>query len=58
VSRNVATLVEPVSVTRTPVAPFEPEEFNAILEAAAADRLGTFYTSPSRWAFARARRWG
>jgi hypothetical protein len=40
------------------VAPFEPEEFNAILEAAAADRLGTFYTSPSRWAFARARRWG
>jgi integrase len=44
VSRNVATLVEPVSVTRAPVAPFEPEEVNAILEAAAEDRLGTFYT--------------
>ena len=44
VSRNVATLVEPVSVARAPVAPFAPEEVNAILEAAAVDRLGTFYT--------------
>ena len=43
-SRNVATLVEPVSVARAPVAPFAPEEVNAILEAAAVDRLGTFYT--------------
>ena len=44
VARNVATLVEPVSVKRAPALPFDPQEVDAILEAASGDRLGAFYT--------------
>lgn len=44
VARNVATLVEPVSVQRAPALAFDPQEVDAILDAAAGDRLGAFYT--------------
>jgi integrase len=39
IARNVATLVDPVSVDRPPVAPFQPEEVQALLTAAAEERL-------------------
>jgi len=44
IARNVATLVDPVSVDRPPVVPFQPEEVQALLTAAAEERLGAFYT--------------
>lgn len=44
VTRNVATLVEPVAVQREPVVPLTVEEALRLLEAAAQDRLGAFYT--------------
>jgi integrase len=44
IARNVATLVEPVSVRRAPVVPFSIEEVEAILQAATEDRFGAFYT--------------
>jgi integrase len=44
IARNVATLVEPVSVDRPAVVPFRPEEVQALLAAAAEERLGAFYT--------------
>ena len=44
VARNVATLVEPVSVKRAPVVPLSPEEVETILATATEDRLGAFYT--------------
>jgi len=44
VARNVATLVEPVTVDRAPVVPFTPEEVQALLSASKSDRLGPFYT--------------
>ncbi|HZT66039.1 MAG TPA: site-specific integrase [Acidimicrobiales bacterium] len=43
VSRNVATLVEPVTLQREPVVPLTVEEARRLLEAAARDRLGAFY---------------
>ncbi|MFI5042163.1 MAG: tyrosine-type recombinase/integrase [Acidimicrobiales bacterium] len=44
VARNVATLVEPVTVDRAPVVPFTPHEVQALLSASRSDRLGPFYT--------------
>jgi integrase len=45
VGRNVATLVDPISVERTPVTPFSPEEVTKLLGAAATHRLGAFYVT-------------
>jgi integrase len=44
VDRNVAELVNPVTVRRTQVQPFTPDEVQRILEVCATDRLGAFYT--------------
>ncbi|MDQ6784092.1 MAG: site-specific integrase, partial [Actinomycetota bacterium] len=43
VSRNVATLVEPVRLERIPVVPFSPEEVPALIDAVTDDRLEAFY---------------
>jgi integrase len=44
VARNVATLVEPVTVDRLAVVPFTGDEVSKLLDAAAGHRLGAFYT--------------
>jgi len=44
VQRNVATLVEPIAVDRAPVVPFNPDEVRLLLDAAASDTLGAFFT--------------
>ena len=44
VARNVATLVEPVKLDRPPVTPFSSDEVAKLLNVAANDRLGAFYT--------------
>jgi integrase len=44
VQRNVASVVEPVSVKKREVVPFTPEEARQILAAAKGHRLASFYT--------------
>jgi integrase len=44
VARNVATLVEPFKLDRPPVTPFGLDEVAGLLNVAANDRLGAFYT--------------
>ncbi len=44
VPRNVATLVDPVTVSRAPVAPFTEDEVHRLLASVAEDRLCAFYT--------------
>ncbi len=44
VVRNVAELVEPVTVRRRQVEPFSPEEVHRLLTACADDRLGALFT--------------
>lgn len=43
VTRNVATLIEPVSVPARHVQPFNPEEARAVLDATSGHRLGAFF---------------
>lgn len=43
VSRNVATLVEPVRLERVPVVPFSLEEVEGLIKAVAGERLEAFY---------------
>jgi integrase len=45
VSRNVATLIEPVSVPLREVEPFSPDEVRRVLDAAATHRLAAFFTA-------------
>jgi integrase len=44
VERNVATLTEPIRVSRPTVVPFSLEEVKRILKASADDRLSAFWT--------------
>lgn len=44
VQRNVATVVEPVTVKRKEVVPFTPEEARQVLDAARSHRLASFFT--------------
>jgi integrase len=44
VARNVATLVDPVTIDRSPVTPFTDEEVSRLLDVAVGHRLGAFYT--------------
>jgi integrase len=44
IDRNVAELVNPVTVRRAQVQPFTPDEVQRILAVCATDRLGAFYT--------------
>jgi integrase len=44
VTRNVATLVDPITVKRAEVMPFTPEEASKLLVAARGDRLEALYT--------------
>ncbi len=57
VLRNVCTLVDPPTVTRTAQAPLSADQARAFLEATAGDRLGPLYTIAIGTGLPRASSW-